>query len=128
MNKAEKIFLIISTIAFVICVIFILFIDVSNNIEGIENYNKEYFIEKYHGDLDSNLSIFPDDKSILKNAEFSSSFNDGLFDVDGYIILSAKYNENEYNREIDRLNKISVDISNCNKEFFTNNIKYDEYI
>ena len=126
MNKAEKIFLIISTIAFVICVIFILFIDVSNNIEGIENYNKEYFIEKYHGDLDSNLSIFPDDKSILKNAEFSSSFNDGLFDVDGYIILSAKYNENEYNREIDRLNKISVDISNCNKEFFTNNIKYDE--
>ena len=96
------------------------------NISGIENYNKEYYIKEYKGDLDSNLSIFPNDTFNLINPTFYSSFKVGLFDTDGYIVLDTKYNENDFNNEINRLSNLNMIISNCNGSTFTNYIKYDE--
>ncbi len=97
-------------------------------IDGIENYNKLYYIENYGGDLDSNLSIFPDDKSVFIEPTFKSSMLTGLFDTDGYIILTSKYNLDNFNKEIERLSSLSMTIKNgCLKDSdsHTNYVKYD---
>ena len=98
------------------------------NISGIENYNKNYYIEEYGGDLDSNLSIFPDDKLELSNAEFSSSLQTNFFDSDGYILLKAKYSKEIFDKEVNRIKNLSMIISNdCNNSLiYENKIKYDE--
>ena len=98
-------------------------------ITGIENYDKDYYINKYGGDLDSNLSIFPNDISKLIDPLFYSSLKTNLFDTDGYILLITKYNEIDFNNEIDRLSKINITINeNCypNSNTYTNYIVYDE--
>lgn len=98
-------------------------------ISGIENYDKSYYLKEYGGDLDSNLSIFPDDKSILKNAEFYSSFQTNFFDSDGYILLISKYNKYNFDNEINRIKRLNETIyENCkdNSKTFTNYVRYDD--
>lgn len=98
-------------------------------IKGVDNYNKNYYIEEYGDDLDSNLSIFPDDKNKLKDASFYSSLSNGLFDTDGYILLVTKYSFDDFEEEINRIKNINMIIkSTCNKDAlnYTNNIKYDD--
>ena len=99
------------------------------DISGIENYDKKYYINEYRGDLDSNLSIFPDNKSNMIEADFSSSFQTNFFDTDGYIILIAKYNKEDFSSEINRLKGLSMTIyanSKDNAESYTNYVRYDE--
>ena len=133
MDKKKNI-LIVILILFVILIIRILFVlgiisfsfsNASNDISGIENYNKDYYIKEYGGDLDSNLSIFPDDKSNLINSTFTSSFKTNLFDSDGFIILDAKYNKKDFDNEISRLKNISISIP---KTCYPNSLSYTNYI
>lgn len=98
------------------------------NITGIENYDKNYFIEKYGGDLDSNLAIFPDDISNMISPEFFSSFKTSLFDTDGYIILNTKYDYNDFYKEIERIKNINITISDCKNSEIVKYIQYDENI
>lgn len=101
----------------------------AKSIVGIENYNKDYYIKEYGGDLNSNLAIFPDNKQNLKDGEFSSAFQTNLFDSDGYILLIAKYDKEEFDNEISRLKKLSITIyAECKTETdsYTNYVKYDE--
>lgn len=101
----------------------------AKNISGIENYDKSYFLKEYGGDLDSNLSIFPDDNSILKELDFSSSFQTNLFDSDGYIILKSKYSKEDFENEIDRIKTLNATIyesCNDNAKTYTNYVKYDD--
>lgn len=102
------------------------FLTPATNISGIENYNKNYYIKEYGGDLDSNLSIFPNDTLDILDATFYSSFQTNLFDSDGYIILKAKYNEDNFTKEIERLSALKITISNCKKDSYTNYVKYDK--
>ena len=98
-------------------------------IKGIDNYDKNYYIEEYGEDLDSNLSIFPDDKDKLKDASFSSSLKSGLFDTDGYILLVTKYSFDDFEEEINRIKNLNMIIkSSCHEDAieYTNNIKYDD--
>lgn len=131
-KNSVKIILIFSGCLFLVILAYILCtLDLNPNkeITGIENYDKNHYIEEYGGDLDSNLSIFPNDKSKLINADFSSSFKTGLFDSDGYILLRTKYSEEDFNNEVERLSKIEMTIKeNCypNSKSYTNYIKYDE--
>ena len=103
----------------------------ADTVYGIENYDKDYYIKEYGGDLDSNLSIFPDDKEILQNSEFSSSFQTNLFDSDGFIILISKYDKEDFDAEINRIKNLNVTINeNCkdNSKTYTNYIRYEENI
>lgn len=93
-------------------------------IEGIENFDKAHYVREYSGDLDSNLSIFPDDTSCMINPEFKSYFKTSLFDTDGYIVLDTKYDEEKFNDEIERLKNIEVKIKFKDEEV-TNKIKFD---
>ena len=131
-NNTIKIVLIIIACLFLfILAYFLCTLDLNptKEITGIENYNKNHYIEEYGGDLDSNLSIFPSDKSKLIDADFSSSFKTGLFDSDGYILLKTKYSEENFNEEVERLSKLEMTIKETcypNSKSYTNYIKYDE--
>ena len=57
---------------------------------GAEQYDKSYYITKYGGDLDSNLSVFPDAVEADRVKLYESSFGEGLFDTDGYMILEYR--------------------------------------
>ena len=130
-NNSKIIVIIVIVISIILIIGLSLLIKPSkpDEINGIENYNKEFYIKKYGGDLDSNLSIFPDDKSVLINPEFSSSFITGLFDTDGYMLLTSKYSEENFKREMERLSNLKMVIkSTCydNTSEYTNNVKYDD--
>lgn len=98
-------------------------------INGIEKYDKKYFVDKYSLDLDTDLAIFPDSKENIPDGTFKSIIEEGLLDSSGFILLDAHYDEEKYRSEIDRLSKISVVISETckpNTKKYTNYIKYDE--
>ncbi len=97
----------------------------AEKISGIENYDKSYYLENYSGDLDTGMFVFPEKDFKPTEAEFASSLKTGLFDTDGYIILRAKYTEEDYWKEVERLSAIECTI--CFKEeAVTQQIRYDE--
>lgn len=93
---------------------------------GAEHYDKSYYINKYGGDLDSNLSVFPDEVEPDRVIRFESSFGEGLFDTDGYMILEYTCDEGQIAAEEERLKEISFTISHYDGQTFTNHIVYDE--
>lgn len=96
-------------------------------IVDINKYDKNYYIEKYKGDLNSNLSIFPNEiKAIVNNIEFESNLTIGLFDTEGYIYMKNKLSDNEFQEEIKRLSNISITITNFDNKKYTNKILYDK--
>lgn len=81
-----------------------------DNQGGIENYNKAKIIEEYGKDIDSGLFLFPNQTEKMIEATFVSSFKTGLFDTDGYIILQAKYNVEDYEAEVERLSNVECSV------------------
>ena len=92
--------------------------------EGAENYNKDVIIEKYAGDLDSDLSLFPDE-IVTDKIEYSADFQPNLFDTDGSMILSCMYRDEQFSDEISRLRALSKTID-FDGEQYTNTVMYDE--
>ena len=100
-----------------------------DSVNGIEKYDKNYFIDKYSSDIDTDLAIFPDSKENIINGTFKSTIEYGLFDSSGFILLNAHYSEENYRSELDRLSKINITITETcrpNTKKYTNYIKYDE--
>ena len=93
---------------------------------GAENYDKSYYITKYGGDLDSNLSVFPDSVEENRVTLFESSFGEGLFDTDGYMILEYRCDAEQIAAEEARLGKISFTIKSYDGKTFTNKVMQDE--
>lgn len=96
----------------------------------VTQYEKSYYLENYGGDLDSDLSIFPD--KITDDMEvkcFESSLTTGLFDTDGYIVLEYTLDEADFHKEIVRLSQLEKDIENYDGKVYTNQVMYveDEY-
>ncbi|MEE3470275.1 MAG: helix-turn-helix transcriptional regulator [Butyrivibrio hungatei] len=95
---------------------------------GIDNYDKEYLLEEYGSDLDTGLFIFPNDGQNAVSVEYESALKTGMFDTDGYIFLSATYEDDEFQKEIERLSKISCTVFETNREdsdYHIENIIYD---
>lgn len=96
----------------------------------ITQYEKSYYIENYGGDLDSDLSIFPDKiNDDIEVKYFESSLTTGLFDTDGYIVLEYTLNEADFQKEIARLSQLEKNIENYNGKVYKNQVMYaeDEY-
>ena len=77
---------------------------------GIENYNKAKIIEGYGKDIDSGLFLFPNETEKMMEATFASNLKTGFFDTDGYIILQAKYNAEDFEAEVERLSGIECSV------------------
>ena len=93
---------------------------------GAGNYDKSYYIGKYGGDLDSNLSVFPDSVEESRVVLFESSFGEGLFDTDGYIILEYRCDDEQIAAEEERLGQLSMTIRHYDGQTFTNEVVYDD--
>lgn len=102
------------------------FADDDYRTDSANDYDKEYILTTFSGDLDSNLSIFPD--SIPDEAgdvEYRVSLHSGLFDTDGEIILRCTYDDDLFANELERLAALSATIRYKDNEH-VNTIIYDE--
>lgn len=90
-------------------------------------YAKNYYIEAYGGDLDSNLSIFPDEiTEDMKVINFESSLATGLFDTDGYIFLEYTLDKVDFDNEVARLQDLQAKIENYDGQVYINKVMYSE--
>ncbi len=97
--------------------------------KGAEKYDKAAIVEKYGIDMSSDLMVFPDSTDNALDVEFESKLRYGLLDTDGYVILKAKYNEEEYNKEVKRLSEIRNEFVwdfADEYEVISNDILYDD--
>lgn len=131
MKKIHKI--LIFSIVSVICIMIALVLGIeswftSYHTSDLTEYDKAVILDRFGGDLDSNLSIFPD--VLAEDAKvqlFETEFQSGLFDTDGNCILVCQYQEEQLQKEIERLSNLEMDIVNFDgKERYTNPIIYDE--
>lgn len=97
----------------------------AQTMSGIESYDKSYYLKNYGGDLDSGWFVFPDSTEGMIEPEFVSSLKTGLFDTDGYVILSTRYDEEWYYAEVERLSAIECTLS-FGEETVTQHVKYDK--
>lgn len=97
----------------------------SDIISGIENYDKNYYISEYSGDLDSYFLVFPDDTKGMIEPTFESDLDTNMFDTDGYIILHAQYEKEKFEDEIERLANIQCTVT-FKGEAVTQKVRYDE--
>ena len=95
--------------------------------KGVENYDLSAIKERYSGDLDSSLAIFPSKETLEKaNVTYEARLQSGLFDTDAEIFLDCVYSdETTFAREIERLASLFVTIS-YRGESYTNYVRYDE--
>ncbi len=98
----------------------------SDIISGIENYDKNYYVNEYSGDLDSNFLIFPDNTNGMIEPTFKSALDTNMFDTDGYIILRARYEKEQFADEINRLASLQCTVT-FNGEEVTQKVRYDEH-
>ena len=130
MSNAIKLNRIITILFFLICIMLLCSCGPdpgssdSYHAEGAENYSKDVIIEKYSGDLDSDLSVFPDE-ILTEKIEYTADFNSNLFDTDGRMILECEYEDEQFSDEISRLQSLSKTIK-YDKDEYTNNVIYDE--
>ena len=120
---------IVGSIFFVIILLIMIINSPIDKITGIDNYDKSYYINNYGDDLDSDLSIFPDNYTDFLDASFSSALSTLAFDTSGYIILNAKYSEEIFKNEIERIKQLKKTVSDgCrgNALKYTNTVLYDE--
>ncbi len=99
------------------------------NQSGIEGYNKTEILENYGGDIEGGLFVFPNDTDDMIEPTFVSSLKTGFFDTDGYIILRAKYDKEDYLAEIERLSNIECSVlcsDSTGTKTITQQIRYDE--
>ncbi len=99
------------------------------NQSGIEGYNKTEILENYGGDIEGGLFVFPNDTDDMIEPTFVSSLKTGFFDTDGYIILRAKYDKEDYQAEIERLSNIECSVlcsDSTGTKTITQQIRYDE--
>ena len=95
----------------------------SYHAEGAANYHKHDIIKKFSGDLDSDLSVFPDE-ILTDQTEYTADFSTDLFDTDGTMILVCIYDDQQFSDEITRLQSLSKTIL-FDDEQYTNGILYD---
>ena len=130
-RKLRKVLLPISIVVFVLSVLAIfgllttMFhwnVSESNTASG---YSKSDIISTYSGDLDSNLSIFPDENIVTdENSNYIARFSTGMFDTDATIILECEFSSEQFDREIARLENLQMTIKS-GKEEYTSKVRYD---
>ncbi len=94
-------------------------------LRGIEKYDKAQVLEKYGGDMSSRLYVFPDITYKMIDPKYKAYFHYGMLDTDAYMILSAKYSEEDFNSEVERISSIDY-TTEYNGEEHTKNIWLDE--
>ena len=92
----------------------------------INNYNELINKLRSEEDVNSGLYIFPDNNDNITELKFESK--DGLFDESYYFLVIAEYDDDDFEKEIKRINNISVEYEDNKKTLLFAQLKYDTYI
>ena len=111
---------IIIIVGIIIMLLFVGVITPTQSADEIENYNKTQIVEEYGADMDSALFLFPDDMETMLESTFEAKMKSGLFDTDGYIILKARYNKEDYEAEVARIANTKCSVMGIEAE-----VRYD---
>lgn len=111
---------IIIIVGIIIMLLFVGVITPTESADEIENYNKTQIVEEYGADMDSALFLFPDDMETMLESTFEAKMKSGLFDTDGYIILKARYNKEDYEAEVARIANTKCSVMGIEAE-----VRYD---
>ncbi|MCR4793290.1 MAG: helix-turn-helix domain-containing protein [Lachnospiraceae bacterium] len=106
----------------------VLFIDVArpmSSVDGVERYDKQYFIEEFSGDLTSHFFLFPDDLSETLDADFHYKYKVGLLDTDASFFLVAEYSDEDFRAEVERISHVTCTVP-ANDTQYTQAVMYDE--
>ena len=95
--------------------------------EGIENYDKQFYLDKYGGDLGSELMVFPDSLEGFSVKKFKSALKTGFFDTDGFILLECTMDQELFDSEAARLAALECTIED-NGQTYTNYVLYEEEV
>ena len=82
-------------------------------------------MEEYGDDFDSGFFVFPDAVDHCLSTTYEAKLKMGLLDSDGYIVLVTEYREDDFLAEIQRLERITCEIT-YEGETVKNRILYDE--
>ena len=98
------------------------------NVEGADKYDKTKLVEKYSGDLNSNLLLFPDSLEGAVDTDYHQGLKESIFDTDGYIFLEVKYSDEDYEAEKKRISETSNEVEYDLDEYsiITKEVKYDD--
>ena len=130
-RKLRKVLLPISVVVFVLAVlaIFGLLTTIFHwNVSEtgmLSEYSKSNIISTYNRDLDSNLSIFPDENIVTnENSNYIARISTGIFDTDSVIILESEFSSEQFDSEKERLENLQMTIRSGGEEY-TNKVCYD---
>lgn len=87
---------------------------------SVTTYDKAHFVTEYGSDMDTGLYLFPEDTTKMTDVSFNGSFDVGMFDTEGFLILSGTYSEEDYLAEVERLGSVT-----CTIKDITLAVKYD---
>ena len=91
----------------------------------LSEYSKSNIISTYNRDLDSNLSIFPDENIVTnENSNYIARISTGIFDTDSVIILESEFSSEQFDSEKERLENLQMTIRSGGEEY-TNKVCYD---
>lgn len=91
----------------------------------LSEYSILNIISTYNRDLDSNLSIFPDDNIVTnENSNYIARISTGIFDTDSVIILESEFSSEQFDSEKERLENLQMTIRSGGEEY-TNKVCYD---
>ena len=91
----------------------------------LSKYSKSNIIATYNRDLDSNLSIFPDENIVTnENSNYIARLSTGMFDTDATIILECEFSSEQFDWEKERLENLQMTIRSGEEEY-TNKVCYD---
>ena len=93
--------------------------------EGVENYDKQQLVEEFSADMTSNFFLFPDDLEKAEDADFVYEYKTGLLDTDGWFFLTARYSDEAFEAEIERLSEVTCTIEAKDLNV-TQEVMYDE--
>ena len=106
----------------------LMFFDVArpmSSVDGVENYDKQYFAKEFSGDLATNFFLFPDDLSETSDADFHYKYKVGLLDTDASFFLEARYSDEAFEAEVERISNVTCTVA-ANDTTYTQAVMYDE--
>ena len=84
---------------------------------GITSYDKNELIKEFKDDVKADFELLPDNKDAITDSSYVSTLNTTFEGTQGFVILRAKYNEEDYKVELERIKSISPNLDEESYEY-----------
>lgn len=84
---------------------------------GITSYDKNELIKEFKDDVKADFELLPDNKDAITDSSYVSTLNTTFNGTQGFIILRAKYDEEDYKSELERIKSFSPSLDEESYEY-----------